>query len=73
VAIDGPEVVRGAAAEVIAGYATRTRADLVVLGTRGLGLDPTGRLGSVADEVARRISTPILLVPPAVWETYAKA
>ena len=48
-------------------YAEAQSAALVALGTRGLGLDPIGRLGSVSDDVMRRIDLPILLVPPAVW------
>jgi nucleotide-binding universal stress UspA family protein len=56
--------------ETIARYATEHDVDLVVLGTRGLGLDPIGRLGSVAGETLRLLSLPVLLVPPAVWLTH---
>jgi nucleotide-binding universal stress UspA family protein len=56
----------------IAEYATGNASDLIVLGTRGLGLDDVGRLGSVSLEVARRVMAPILLVPPAVWRAYSK-
>lgn len=56
----------------IAEYATENASDLIVLGTRGLGLDDVGRLGSVSLEVARRVMAPILLVPPAVWSAYSK-
>jgi nucleotide-binding universal stress UspA family protein len=59
-------------AATIADYATENGSDLVVLGTRGLGLDDVGRLGSVSLEVARRVTSPILLVPPAVWRTYSQ-
>ena len=55
----------------IADYATEHASDLVVLGTRGLGLDDVGRLGSVSLEVARQVTMPILLAPPAVWRAYA--
>ena len=54
----------------IAEYATEHQSDLVVLGTRGLGLDDVGRLGGVSLEVARRLDAPLLLVPPAMWSTH---
>jgi len=43
-------------------------AELVTLGTRGLGVEPIGRLGSTSVEVMRQIDAPILLVPPAMWK-----
>ena len=43
VEIEGPELVSGDAATAIAQYATEHRVDLIVLGTRGLGLDAVGR------------------------------
>jgi len=55
-------------AEGIATYVQAHSAGLVALGTRGLGLEPTGRLGSAAADVMRRIDLPILLVPPAMWK-----
>jgi nucleotide-binding universal stress UspA family protein len=69
--IEGPVVVLGDPVPVIASYATKHGIDLIVLGTRGLGLDAVGRLGSVSAGVANLVDTPILLVPPAVWQTYA--
>ena len=48
-------------------YAEANAPGLVAIGTHGLGLDPIGRLGSVSDDVMRRIDLPILLVPPAMW------
>jgi len=51
----------------IAQYARAHGADLVVLGTRGLGQERMGRLGSVAAEVMQQVETPVLLVPPSVW------
>lgn len=53
--------------EAIADRAREEHVDLVVLGTRGAGLDRVGRLGSVSDAVMRRVDAPVLLVPPAVW------
>ena len=55
----------------IADHAGEQESDLVVLGTRGLGSGAVGRLGSVSLGVAQRLTTPILLVPPAVWTTHA--
>ena len=57
----------------IADYATEHHSDLVVLGTRGVGLDDVGRLGSVSLDVARRVDLPLLLVPPAMWSTHTAA
>ena len=57
----------------IAQYATEHDAGLVVLGTRGLGLDPIGRVGSIAGETIRLVRRPLLLVPPAVWLTVARS
>ena len=59
------------AATGIAAYARSHDADMVVLGTRGLGLGAVGRLGSVAAGVMQKIDTPILLVPPAMWMAHA--
>jgi nucleotide-binding universal stress UspA family protein len=56
-------------AHAIADHATDH--DLIVLGTRGLGLDEAGGLGSVAAALLDRIDVPMLLVPPAVWRAYS--
>jgi nucleotide-binding universal stress UspA family protein len=61
------------AAQAIADYAVAQRTDLVVLGSRGLGLDDEARLGSVSASVTTRLQTPILLVPPSVWRAHAAA
>ena len=61
------------ATQAIADYAVDQSADLVVLGTRGLGLDDVARLGSVSASVTTRLQLPILLVPPAVWRAHAAA
>jgi nucleotide-binding universal stress UspA family protein len=58
------------AANGIATYAGSNGAELIVMGTRGLGLDAVGRLGSVAATVTRIIHVPVLLVPPAIWMGY---
>lgn len=67
VAIDGVTVAGSDVAATIARYAGEHQSDLVVLGTRGLGADAVRRLGSVSEQVMRRVSVPILLVPPAIW------
>jgi nucleotide-binding universal stress UspA family protein len=48
-------------AEAIAGYAERTGAELIALTTRGRGLVSRLFRGSVAEEVACRVSAPVLL------------
>ena len=55
----------------IAESVSAMNAELVVLGTRGVGLDLTGRLGSVSLGVAQKTAASILLVPPAVWRSYS--
>ena len=59
------------AAQAVADYATKQDADLVVLGTRGLGLDDMARMGSVSAAITSRVRIPMLLVPPAVWRAHA--
>lgn len=53
-------------------YVTELDPGLVVLGTRALGRPTHPALGSVASAVTRDLSTPVLLVPPSVWEAYAR-
>jgi nucleotide-binding universal stress UspA family protein len=60
-------------AATIAEYSVQRKADLIVIGTRGLGLDAVGRLGSVAGDMIRLLPVPVLLVPPAVWSTHASS
>ena len=57
--------------ESIARFAAEEKADLVVLGTRGLSADDVARLGSVSARLAERVSLPVLLVPPGVWRAHA--
>ena len=59
------------AAQTITDYTTRHGTDLVVFGTRGLGLDEVARLGSISMALTERLPHPMLLVPPAVWRAYA--
>ena len=72
VSIRGAVVAGDKVPQSIAAYADEHHADLIVLGTRGLGSDAVGRLGSVALGVLREIDQPILLVPPAVWESLSR-
>jgi nucleotide-binding universal stress UspA family protein len=67
VSVHGETLLSADVTDGIASFVARERPDFVVLGTRGLGLDPVGRLGSVAASVTTSIDVPTLLVPPAVW------
>ena len=58
-------------AAAITGAAAERRADLIVVGTHGLGRESARRLGSVSASLVRSASIPVLLVPPAVWMAYA--
>lgn len=69
VGIEGVVVSGDDVPTVIGDYSAKHNADLVVLGTRGLGSEPIGRLGSVSLGVGRKVDLPILLVPPAVWRS----
>ena len=71
VSIEQLTISAGDPAGAIAGTAAERHADLIVVGTRGLGFDRTGRLGSVSARLVRNCSTPVLLVPPAVWMSHA--
>jgi nucleotide-binding universal stress UspA family protein len=59
------------AAQTIIDRALGQQVDLVVLGTRGLGLDDVARLGSVSATVSTRLQLPLLLVPAPVWRAHA--
>jgi nucleotide-binding universal stress UspA family protein len=67
VTIESAAVASENVAAGIADYSNEHRAELVVLGTRGLGLNADDRLGSVSAAVTQQLSAPALLVPPAVW------
>ncbi|CAN5136252.1 universal stress protein [soil metagenome] len=47
-------------------------ADLVILGTRASREHGDSIWGSVSAAVTRRLSTPVLLVPPAIWRDHAR-
>jgi nucleotide-binding universal stress UspA family protein len=58
-------------ARAIAECASERRSDLIVLGTRGVGIDDKTRLGSVSAAVVELSQTDVLLVPPSVWQAHA--
>ena len=64
-------VTEGAAAHVILDEARSLHADLIVMGTHGLGGFERFMLGSVTEKVLRRAVCPVLTVPPAM-QTAAK-
>jgi nucleotide-binding universal stress UspA family protein len=73
VEIHGVTVASTDAAGAIAEQARADDVDLIVLGTRGIGLDDSERrLGSVSADVSRRVDVPVLLVPPAVWSEISR-
>ncbi|HYM26264.1 MAG TPA: universal stress protein [Vicinamibacterales bacterium] len=62
-------IVEGGAADVITEYAATQSVDLVVIGTHGAsGLEHLV-LGSVTETVLRRVTCPVLTVPPRVQAT----
>jgi nucleotide-binding universal stress UspA family protein len=58
-----PALAIGSPADEILKVARRQHADLVVLGTRGMGRAARVLLGSTADAVLRRARIPVLAVP----------
>src|SRR5262245_14523996 len=58
------EVKHGEVSPALADYAARGEADLVVMATHGRGAIGRFWLGSVADEMIRQTSVPLLLVRP---------
>ena len=58
-------------ARAIAQYARDHGSELLVLGTRRPEHREVG-LGSVSETLARRLETPMLLVPPGVWRNHVK-
>ncbi len=58
-------LLNGRADEELCTYAAAQRVDLMVLGTRGLGLVEKLLIGSTTDRVVRRAQCPVLAVPAA--------
>jgi nucleotide-binding universal stress UspA family protein len=57
------ELVYGPPVQVLLGAADREEADLVVIGSRGLGRVPERRLGSTSTQVASQSRRPVAIVP----------
>lgn len=71
VSIEPEWLVGDSVTEAIGRFVVDRHADLLVLGTRGLGTDSMGRMGSVSETLMRQLDVPVLLVPPAVWTAHA--
>ena len=72
VTVDGATETSDDAVAAIGRFAMTHKADLVVLGTRGLSAHRTSGLGSVAAAVTRQLEIPVLVVPPAVWKNHTR-
>jgi nucleotide-binding universal stress UspA family protein len=59
-------------AAAISRYAVDSGAELVILGTRAATEHGLSIWGSVSAAVTRRLSMPVLLVPPAVWRDHVR-
>jgi nucleotide-binding universal stress UspA family protein len=57
-------LVDGAPVPVLLATAEREEADLIVLGSRGIGGFPELLLGSTSHQVAEHTNRPVLIVPP---------
>jgi len=66
----GTEIVYGnSAADVIAGFAASSDADLIIIGTRGTSGVRQLILGSVTETLLRQARCPVLVVPPGAQST----
>lgn len=63
------ELLDGPVADALVRHARRVRADLVVMTTHGHGPLKRAWIGSVADQLVRRMTVPILLVRPHEGES----
>jgi len=59
-------------AAAIARHAVDSGAELVILGTRASAEHGSSIWGSVSAAITRRLSIPVLLVPPAVWRDHVR-
>ena len=55
----------GPPADVMIAVADEVDADLIVVGSRGVGDTPLGELGSTSGKIVRRCGRPVLVVPDA--------
>jgi nucleotide-binding universal stress UspA family protein len=67
-----PLAQEGRASELIVNCGTAMKADLLVMGTHGLGGFHRLLLGSVAEKVVRTATCPVLTVPPSAPMTTAR-
>jgi nucleotide-binding universal stress UspA family protein len=71
--IEGTTIVAWpSTADAIAEYGADRRADLIVIGTRGLAPEEATRLGSVSGAVVECSPVAVLLVPPSVWMAHVR-
>lgn len=64
-ALDGPAILVGDPADELAEFAARSRAAMLVVGTRGRGPVRSALLGSVARSLGQRSATPFVVCPAA--------
>ena len=72
VAVERITVKHADPAAAISRYAVDSGAELVVLGTRSSADHGQSVWGSVSASITRQLSSPILLVPPAVWRDHVR-
>lgn len=63
------ETPLGYAPQAIASLATERDANLIIMGTHGMGLFHTGFSGSVSSDVVRLSTVPVLLAPSSVMDS----
>jgi nucleotide-binding universal stress UspA family protein len=54
----------GSAGEVIMKFVKEENANLIIIGSRGMGIIRRTVLGSVSDYVVHHANTPVIVVPP---------
>jgi nucleotide-binding universal stress UspA family protein len=67
IALESTVIESDAPVEGILAFVAERNAQLIALGTRGLGTIQRALVGSVASAVARQAPCPVLLVPPGLW------
>ncbi|MEO8580057.1 MAG: universal stress protein [Gemmatimonadales bacterium] len=72
VTVEGLTVTNPDPVTAISQNAVDSHAELVILGTRASREHGETIWGSVSAAVTRRLSTPVLLVPPAIWRNHAR-
>jgi nucleotide-binding universal stress UspA family protein len=72
VEVSGKTISAEDAVSAIAAHAKASKADLVVLGTRGGIARSDAALGSVSAAVLGAVQAPVMVIPPTVWRDYAR-